>query len=177
LIIPIICASVKRLFLITSAPSNGQTLHQIKGTFGGQVNLNCDTINGGLGSDRLELNTAGVLGAAALSGMSGVETIQLAAGTNGITFLNGNLTGVVGGKLTVFGSSGNDTIDATGLTGSNAVLVTSGAGLDVLRGGAGVDTFRFAAADFDLLPDRPSIITRVLRLNTMALAPAQALRA
>ena len=37
LIIPIICASVKRLFLMTSAPSSGQTLHQNEGTFGGQV--------------------------------------------------------------------------------------------------------------------------------------------
>ena len=35
LIIPIIGASVKRLFLITSAPSNGQTLHLIERSFGG----------------------------------------------------------------------------------------------------------------------------------------------
>ncbi|MBK5944873.1 hypothetical protein CCR83_00020, partial [Rhodobacter veldkampii DSM 11550] len=38
LIIPIICASVKRLFLMSSAPSQvGQTLHHSEGTSGGQV--------------------------------------------------------------------------------------------------------------------------------------------
>ena len=37
LIIPIICASVKRLFLICLLLPRGQTLHQIEGTFGGQV--------------------------------------------------------------------------------------------------------------------------------------------
>jgi hypothetical protein len=38
LIIPMICASVKRLFLMSSAPSQvGQTLHQSEGHSGGQV--------------------------------------------------------------------------------------------------------------------------------------------
>jgi hypothetical protein len=38
LIIPMICASVKRLFLMSSAPSQvGQTLHHGEGTSGGQV--------------------------------------------------------------------------------------------------------------------------------------------
>jgi NAD(P)-dependent dehydrogenase (short-subunit alcohol dehydrogenase family) len=38
LIIPIICASVKRLFLMSSAPSQvGQTLHHSEGSSGGQV--------------------------------------------------------------------------------------------------------------------------------------------
>ena len=109
-----------------------------------------DTVNGGGGTgDRLELITAGVLGATALSAMSAVENIVLAAGTNGITFVNGNLTGVAGAKLFVFGNTGNDTINAAGLTGSNAVTIAAGAGLDDLRGGAGADTFRFAAADLN----------------------------
>lgn len=107
-----------------------------------------DTISGGLGTDFLALSTAGVLGATALSNLTGVEIIQLVAGANGITILDGNFTGVAAGtRITVFGNGGNDLIDAAGLTGTNAVDIRAGAGLDLLKGGAGADYFNFAAAD------------------------------
>ncbi len=107
-----------------------------------------DTISGGLGTDFLALSTAGALGATALANMTGVEIIQLVAGTNGLTMVDGNFTGVASGtRITVFGNSGNDTIDASGLTGTNAVDIRSGAGVDVLKGGAGADLFTFASAD------------------------------
>jgi hypothetical protein len=39
--IPMVCASLKRLFLMSPAPSKvWQTLHKIEGTFGAQVNRN-----------------------------------------------------------------------------------------------------------------------------------------
>ncbi|WP_298174206.1 calcium-binding protein [Novosphingobium sp.] len=106
-----------------------------------------DTLTGGGGADLLQLTTAGLLAIDALAGMTGIATVQLAAGANSLTFLNNNLTGVTGARITVFGASGADTIDASGLTGVNAVDIRSGAGLDVLKGGSGADTFRFAAAD------------------------------
>ncbi|MEI6641678.1 MAG: calcium-binding protein [Novosphingobium sp.] len=106
-----------------------------------------DTVTGNAGADLLQMTTAGALAANALTGMTGVETITLANGTNSVTLLNSNLTGVSGAKISVNGGTGNDTVDGSGLTGSNAVDVRAGAGLDTLRGGAGSDTFRFAAAD------------------------------
>lgn len=105
-----------------------------------------DRVLGGAGSDTLRLSGSGTLAQTALAGVSGVETIQLAAGGNEITLLNANFTGVAA-ALAVIGSAGNDTVNALGLTGTNRIDVTAGAGADVLKGGVGADVFRFAAAD------------------------------
>lgn len=105
-----------------------------------------DSVTGGGGTDRLQLTSAGILPGTALSGVKGVEQLVLANGTNGIKLINANFTGVTGSKIVVFGGAGNDRIDASTLTGTRAIDVTAGAGLDVLRGGAGADTFRFTAA-------------------------------
>ncbi|GEO00265.1 hypothetical protein NSE01_20970 [Novosphingobium sediminis] len=132
---------------------SGAGLDILKGGAGADVfrfaaaDLAGDTVTGGAGSDILQINVAGVLGATALSGVSGVETITLAAGTNSVTLVNGNLTGLGGGRITVLGNTGADTIDGSGLTAGNAAIFIAGAGLDTVKGGAGTDAFRFAAAD------------------------------
>lgn len=108
---------------------------------------NLDTATGGGGADVLRLTTAGGLLDNALAGISGIPSISLAAGSNGLKLLNGNFTGVAGARIFVTGNSGNDTISALGLIGANAVTINSGAGVDVLTGGAGADEFRFAAVD------------------------------
>ncbi len=104
-----------------------------------------DIILGGSGSDTLQLTTAGTITAVELSGMNGVEAITLANGTNSVTLADSNFTNVAG-ALTVIGGSGNDTVDGSALTSGFALDITAGAGLDVLRGGNGDDTFRFEAA-------------------------------
>ena len=104
-----------------------------------------DRASGAGGTDTLRLTTAGALSSTALAGVTGIERIALAAGGNGIALLNASFAGVAGAKIVVTGSAGADTIDARRLTGANSIDVTAGAGLDVLRGGAGRDTFRFEA--------------------------------
>ncbi len=105
-----------------------------------------DKANGGGGVDTLRLTTAGPLvGTAPLAGITGIEQIALAAGGNALTLANGNFAGVAGARINVIGGAGNDTVNASGLTGANRIDVTAGAGMDVLRGGAGADIFRFAA--------------------------------
>lgn len=106
-----------------------------------------DRASGAGGVDTLRLTTAGVLASSALAGVSGIERIVLAKAGSGITLLNANYAGVAGARIVVRGADGEDTVDAAGLTGTNRIDVTSGAGVDMLRGGAGSDVFRFRAAD------------------------------
>ena len=110
---------------------------------------NLDHATGGGGSDLLKLTSAGALAGAALTGLSGIERYQLAAGGNAITLTNANFTGVTGAKILIKGGAGNDTVNASALTGKNAIDVTAGAGLDSFTGGAGSDVFRFGAADLN----------------------------
>jgi len=110
---------------------------------------NQDHAAGGGGSDLLKLTSAGALAATALAGITAIERFTLAAGGNAITLLNANFAGVAGAKILVKGGAGDDTVTASALTGTNAIDVTAGSGLDVLMGGAGRDVFRFGAVELD----------------------------
>jgi Ca2+-binding RTX toxin-like protein len=104
-----------------------------------------DTVVGGGGSDELMMTSAGTINAA---GVRGVETYALASGSvNTLTLANANFTGVTGGKITVDGGSGGNTINASGVTGAHSVVMVGGAGKDTFTGGAGNDIFKFAAAN------------------------------
>ena len=106
-----------------------------------------DVVQGGSGAalDVLQILTSGTITSGVLAGVSGIERLYLAAGTNSLTLSNGFATANAG--LVVKGSSGNDTIDATALLAANSFSVVSGAGSDTLKGAAGSDFFTFAIAD------------------------------
>jgi Ca2+-binding RTX toxin-like protein len=106
-----------------------------------------DVLQGGTGTDTLVIGSAGNVSAAALAGVGGMELLYLNFGNTSVT-LNDAVAAANGATLTVFGSSGNDTIDASAVTAANrALAVQAGAGNDMLKGGAGGDSFVFAAAE------------------------------
>jgi Ca2+-binding RTX toxin-like protein len=118
-----------------------------------------DTVVGGGGSDTLSMTTAGTINA---GGISGVGTFRLAStAANTLTLTNANFTGVTGGKITVVGGSGGNTVNAAAVTGSDEVVLVGGAGNDVLTaeqhatmtGGGGADTFMFLTPGTPAAPD------------------------
>ncbi len=103
-----------------------------------------DTVVGGGGNDYLEMTTAGTVLA---GGVSGVEVYELANGAaNSLTLTNANFTGVTGSSITVYGGTAGNTVNASGLSAPNRVVMVGGAGKDVFTGGAGNDIFEFTAA-------------------------------
>lgn len=104
-----------------------------------------DQVSGGGGRDALAFLTGGGPVAGALAKVTGVETIQFSKAGNTIALTNANFTGVLDNKVTVLGGAGNDTVDASALTGTKRIDVTAGLGTDVLKGGTGADAFRFTA--------------------------------
>jgi Ca2+-binding RTX toxin-like protein len=108
-----------------------------------------DTFSGGTGanSDRLSFLSAVSANAAAFAGVSQVEIIDLAAGTNSIELTNAMGTSARNNQIIVNGGNGNDTVNASAFTAPNNLFVTAGAGNDVLAGGAGADFFQLNAAE------------------------------
>ena len=104
-------------------------------------------VQGGGGTDTLAFLNAGTVAAASLAGVSGIEQVALAAGTNSVT-LNDAFANANAAILTIRGSTGDDTIDASADTSTaHAINVIAGTGNDTLKGGAGNDTFRFNVGD------------------------------
>jgi Ca2+-binding RTX toxin-like protein len=115
-----------------------------------------DNVAGGTGAaiDKLILTTAATLTAANLtSHMSHVEQLSLAAATNSVALSDAVIASTDDNRLlTVFGNSGNDTIDASLVSNVlNRIAVTAGSGNDALSGGAGADLFIFTSADLTSL--------------------------
>ena len=94
------------------------------------------------------MTTAGTVAA---GGVSAVEIYQLAnGGANSLTLVNANFAGFMGNAITIYGGTGGNTIDGSGLTGAtDRLVIYGGAGADALKGGAGNDIFSFAAANSD----------------------------
>ncbi len=114
--------------------------------------LAISTVAGATGGDTLDVTTAGTI---KVTGVSGVEIYQLASSSiNTLTLQNTNFAGVSGRTITVAGGSKGNTVNASGLNGSNRVVVVGGAGKDIVTGGAGSDIFEFsvaALADTDIV--------------------------
>ncbi len=105
-----------------------------------------DTVNGGAGYDNLVISTADVLSEADLALVSNIDQITLNVAGSSLT-LDNAVAAANAGVLAVFGSTGNDTVDASAVTTTRAISVTANAGNDTLRGGTGNDVFRFNAVD------------------------------
>ncbi|MEJ0075774.1 MAG: cadherin domain-containing protein [Alphaproteobacteria bacterium] len=104
-----------------------------------------DSVNGGTGFDALALATGGTVAASAFTNVAGIEELLLSGAGNAVTLTNG-LVGT-SGPFVVYDGSGDDTIDASGVTNGTRVVFFATAGADTLRGGNGSDYFQFNAAD------------------------------
>lgn len=116
-----------------------------------------DTVTGGAGTDTLRFLTAGTVAGTAFNNVTQVEVLTLTSGTN-ITLNDVMVGSANGGVVTVSGSTGDDTINASALTGANRVVVTSGGGNNNMIGGAGDDLFT-AGAGFDYMVGNAGIDT------------------
>jgi Ca2+-binding RTX toxin-like protein len=103
-----------------------------------------DIFNGGAGRDRIGFLTAGTITAAAMSGLSNIETFSLAEGNNTVT-LGTNLPDV-----NVAGRGGNDTVTMAlptqfaSLGGGDDTMIVTASSVPALSsyGGTGNDTIR-----------------------------------
>jgi VCBS repeat-containing protein len=106
-----------------------------------------DTVTGSAGSaDNLFISTAGTLSAAAFTNVTGIEGLVLANGTNDVTLTNGLVAGTAAGYFAVVGGTGNDTVNASGVTnGTSIAFYGTNGGNDAFTGGNGNDSFLFGA--------------------------------
>ena len=103
-----------------------------------------DRIVGGDGArvDTLVFTAAGAIGPSALANVSGIERIELAAGANSLVLTEAFVASATGGRVAIIAGDGDDAIDATRLGDNSAIDVTTGAGIDTIRGGTGADVVR-----------------------------------
>lgn len=105
-----------------------------------------DKVIGGSGLvaiDVLQFTAAGTITDTQLSGVTQIEQIILANGTNDIVLFAG-LQNTANAVLTILGGTGNDRIVAGG---TGPVQIIAGSGNDSLFGGWGADAFRFNTTD------------------------------
>jgi len=110
-----------------------------------------DTIHGALSTgdgstNQLILTTPG--GAMSPVNVNGFQSYQLAnGGPNSLTLSETNFTNLPMGLITVRGGDSGNTVNAAALSAAHSVKIFGGAGPDTLTGGAGNDTFIFAASN------------------------------
>ncbi|RJF88872.1 hypothetical protein D3874_19385 [Oleomonas cavernae] len=121
-----------------------------------------DILTGGAGIAELSFLAAGTITTAQLAGVTGFGLFTLSSAGNSLTLNDTVVTandrsvtlatfGETLFGLQVEGAGGVDRIDATALTGANALLVNNaGAGDDILRGGAGSDRLNGGSGDDSL---------------------------
>lgn len=107
-----------------------------------------DTVTGGRGAgvtDTLSLTRNGIVSAAQLVGVSGVEQVQL-FGNNSLTLTFDMLATARGKTISVIGSNTNDTVDGSLATSANMkVKFTARDGADSFIGGVGDDEVSIGA--------------------------------
>ncbi|MDD2780720.1 calcium-binding protein, partial [Sulfuricurvum sp.] len=122
-----------------------------------------DSINGGAGTDTLEITTADTLTDGDFTGVSLIETLKLSqdAAQSVILGTEGTAAGIVTINAAAVVTSANAvTIDIQGMTSDKTMSITTGAGNDTIKtkgtdltsadtidGGAGTDTLEITTAD------------------------------
>ena len=101
-----------------------------------------DTVNGGGGAvvDVLEFTAGGQVKAAAFHNVSGIEAIRLDVFGNNVTLTDALASSARGARLSVFGDSGNDVINAAAFAAGRSLFANAGFGNDKVNGGNGDDT-------------------------------------
>ncbi len=104
-----------------------------------------DVVDGGIGIDTLALDIRGRrVAAGMLSGVQGIEVLELSMQGGRVTLPAGMLTGSEGLEVRVLGSGGSVNAAALGrvtlLGGDGADSLLGGTGADTINGGAGADT-------------------------------------
>lgn len=104
-----------------------------------------DRVAGGDGFDSLVISGAGVVSAAALSDVSGIEQLILSFSGTSVT-LDDRFMAANAPILSIRATVADATVDASAVTlATSGIDVTAATGDVVFRGGAGFDTFRFDA--------------------------------
>jgi Ca2+-binding RTX toxin-like protein len=94
---------------------------------------------GGAGFDRLSFLDAGTVASSAFTHVSGLEALVLSAGGNTVTLTNALVAGSSAGYFAVYGGTGDDTVDGSGVTNTTLAFFGSG-GADTFTGGNGDDS-------------------------------------
>lgn len=107
--------------------------------------LNAKTVvKGGDGVDTLAFTTPGALSTSTFAHVSGIESINLAAGANSLKLTDALVSSALGGAITVNGGNGLDTINVSAVTtASDTVTIVGGASSDVLTAGGATDIFGY----------------------------------
>jgi large repetitive protein len=104
-----------------------------------------DVFVGGSGVDTIWFTAGGVVPASAFTNASGIEAIVLGGAGNTVTLSNQLVGSSDNGQFVATSLGGNNTVDASGVTSTNAIIFNAGSGTDTLKGGAGNDAFVFSA--------------------------------
>jgi len=104
-----------------------------------------DTVNGGNGFDILAFSTGGTVSAAALGSVSHIEELILSNAGNSVTLSNAFVASADNSVMSILGGTGNDTIDASGVTNGIRVAFYASSGSDTFTGGNGSDYLAFVA--------------------------------
>jgi Ca2+-binding RTX toxin-like protein len=113
-----------------------------------------DVLNGGAGSDTLDVNFTGILGGLSIDLSSTTDQIDTMDGSTNaavqLGFLNVDASGYTGFGASITGSSGANTITGTASVDS----ISGGAGIDTITAGGGIDVITSGAgADVIVIPD------------------------
>jgi T5SS/PEP-CTERM-associated repeat protein len=105
-----------------------------------------DSVNGGGGSNTLVFTTAGTIKAAVLAQISGINQIDLAAGTNALVVTNALVQSAGAKTLTILGGTGADTVTAAAVTSTGEVVFKGDGGADRITGGMGINIYEVGKA-------------------------------